>query len=441
MTKFKTVSVKEMEALILEDLIPEIMENAERLRKEQADLEGREFRLRKTDSLIQVLEDFYRYAKIPYVFIFDEWDAPMRENAGEEDKQKEYLDYLRDLLKDQEYVALAYATGILPVKKYGAHSALNMFKEYSMESAVPFSQYFGFTKEEVDGLCLRYGIDRDKASEWYDGYNVDGFHIYNPKSMVEVCQRKFFDTYWNGTETYEALRKYIILDMDGLREKVERLISGERVEFSMKTYQNDMMRFSCADDVLALLVHLGYLTYQKETQLGWIPNNEVAIEFVNSIKIGHDWDPLMHALKDSEKCLKAIWKGDAETVAALVERSHQENTSLIKYNDENSLACVVAIALYYSRNVYVPFRELPSGKGYADIAFIPRQGENVPAIVVELKAEASPSIAIDQIKRREYPEALEGVTGEIILVGIDYSTDPANPDYKRHVCKIERWTK
>ena len=350
MTKYKSVAVSEMIASVLEDVIADIDEEVCELRRERAEFEGKELRFRKKNSLVHVLEDFYRYTKIPYVFIIDEWDAPMRENMGDESKQKEYLDFLRDLLKDKEYVALAYATGILPVKKYGAHSALNMFKEYSMESAVSFSEYFGFTKEEVDVLCERFGIDRDKAAEWYDGYNVDGIHIYSPKSMVVVCQRKFFDTYWNSTETFEALRKYIILDMDGLREKVERLVSGERVEFSMKTYQNDMVRFSCADDVLALLVHLGYLTYQKETQLGWIPNNEVAIEFVNSIKVGHDWDPVMHALKDSEKCLKAILSGDAETVAALVERSHQENTSLIKYNEENSLACVVAIALYYARN-------------------------------------------------------------------------------------------
>ena len=146
----------------------------------------------------------------------------------------------------------------------------------------------------------------------------------------------------------------------------------------------------------------------------------------------------MHALKDSEKCLKAILSGDADTVAAFVERSHQENTSLIKYNDENSLACVVAIALYYARNRYFTFRELPSGKGYADIVFLPRPGEALPAIVVELKAEESPSIAIDQIKRREYPEAIKEYTGEIILVGINYKTDPERPECKKHTCVIER---
>ena len=433
MTKFSHSSVTEMISRLREklvrDLKSEILDNG---------IESTQFHPSEDMPLPEILDDYYSLANVPYVFIIDEWDAPMRENMGDENKQKEYLDFLRDLLKDQEYVALAYATGILPVKKYGAHSALNMFKEYSMESAVPFSEYFGFTKEEVDVLCERYGIDRNKAAEWYDGYNVDGIHIYNPNSMVEVCQRKSFYNYWNRTETFEALRKYIILDMEGLRDKVERLIAGERIVFSMEAYQNDMVRFNSADDVLALLVHLGYLTYDKSIETGWIPNNEVANEFYISIAHDHSWDRIMHALKDSEKCLKAILSGDAETVAALVERSHQENTSLIKYNDENSLACVVAIALYYARNRYFTFRELPSGKGYADIVFLPRPGEALPAIVIELKAEASPSIAIDQIKRREYPAALEGYTGEIVLVGINYRTDPAHPEYKKHTCVIER---
>ena len=135
-----------------------------------------------------------------------------------------------------------------------------------------------------DGQTARYGIDRNKAAEWYDGYNVDGIHIYNPNSIVEVCQRKFFDTYWNSTETFEALRKYIILDMDGLREKVERLVSGERVKVNTGKFKNDMVNLGSADDVLALLIHLGYLTYDKVTQQCWIPNNEVAKEFINSIE-------------------------------------------------------------------------------------------------------------------------------------------------------------
>ena len=438
MTDFVAGGIDAMVASVLRMLKVDVRKEVAKLAATEEFAGRPPFQFFDEDSIFQVLQDFYEYSGTPYVFVIDEWDCLMRETAEDEAEQRKYLDFLKALLKDRAYVALAYMTGILPVKKYGAHSALNMFKEFSMTQAKPFAEYFGFTKEEVDVLCAKYGVDRDRATEWYDGYYVDGVHIYNPCSIVECCLRKDFFSYWNRTETYEALRKYIILDMDGLRTKVERLIAGECVPFSTDTYQNDMVRFSSADDVLTLLVHLGYVTYDKHREIGWIPNNEVADEFYSSIRNDRGWDAIVKALKDSETCLKAILAGDSATVAALVERCHQENTSVIKYNDENSLACVVSLALYAARRQYVAFRELPSGKGYADIAFLPRPGQDVPAIVVELKAEGSASIALEQIRRREYPEALKGFAGEMVLVGIDYKTDPANPGYKHHSCVVER---
>ena len=397
------------------------------------------FRFRDATDLGQMLQDFFAWSGAPYVFVIDEWDCLMRETAEDEEGQRKYLDFLKTLLKDRAYVALAYMTGILPVKKYGAHSALNMFNEFSMEDADGFAEFTGFTQEETSALCARYGVDFNEAKTWYDGYCVNGIPVFNPRSIVQLCQRGRFANYWTRTETYEALKVHLMLGLEGLREKVERLMAGERVEVNTLLFQNDMTHIHSADDVLTLLLHLGYVTYDGDTKTCWIPNNEVAVEFVNSIEGEASWMPVLKALKESEKCLKAILAGDAETVAALVERCHQENTSVIRNNDENSLACVVSLALYAARNRYLAFRELPSGKGYADIAFLPRPGQSVPAIVVELKAEESASIALDQIRRRDYPEALNGYAGEMVLVGINYRTDPANPGYKHHTCAIERW--
>ena len=393
------------------------------------------------DNLFQVLQDYYEYTGAPYVFIIDEWDCFMRETQDDAAEQRKYLDFIKVLLKDKAYVALAYLTGILPVKKYGRQSALNMFTEYSMQDQMDFAEFTGFTKEETKALCEKYGVDYTETERWYDGYNVNGISAFNPRSIVLLCQSRRFANYWTKTETFEALQYYILLDMDGLREKVERLIAGERVSVNTLRFQNDMVSCRSADDVLTLLVHLGYLTYDDDLKVCWIPNHEVEVEFFNCIELEKSWSPVMNAINDAENCLKAILSGDEKTVAELVERCHQENTSIIKYKDENSLACVVTLALYTARNKYHVFRELPSGKGYADIAFLPRKGETVPAIVVELKAEASPSIAIDQIKRREYPAALEGFAGELLLVGVNYRTDPQNPDYKHHTCLIEKWMK
>ena len=71
------------------------------------------------------------------------------------------LDFLRVWLKDKEYVALAYMTGILPVKKYGTHSALNMFTEYSMTD--PGICNLWVTEDEVEKLCEEYGMDFQEA--------------------------------------------------------------------------------------------------------------------------------------------------------------------------------------------------------------------------------------------------------------------------------------
>ena len=217
------------------------------------------------------------------------------------------------------------------------------------------------------------------------------------------------------------------------------MIAGENIILDTGTFQNDMSSFHYADDVLTLLIHLGYLTYDFDTQSCWIPNMEVQQEFVRSIK-GGGWEPVINAINQSEECLKATLSGDEETVARIVEQTHQENTSIIKYNDENALACVVTLAFYTARNQYEIIRELPTGKGYADIAFLPRPNENVPAIVVELKKEQDASIALEQIRNRQYTEKLSAYSGEIILVGINYTTNP-NTEYKKHTCRIEKIVK
>lgn len=132
----------------------------------------------KEMNLAVVLEQIYVETDRQFIFLIDEWDCVMREKQEDEELQKHYLDFLRNLLKDQPYVALAYMTGILPVKKYGSHSALNMFTEYSMTNQYVLEEYIGFTEEEVKGLCGQYSMDFEETSRWYDGYMFKKFkHI------------------------------------------------------------------------------------------------------------------------------------------------------------------------------------------------------------------------------------------------------------------------
>ena len=234
------------------------------------------------DTLADRLELVYSQTGVPFVFLIDEWDAVMREMQGDEASQRLYLDWLRDLLKDAAYVGLAYATGILPVKKYGQHSALNMFTEITVLDPGAYAPYTGFTEGEVEALCARYGMDLEECRRWYDGYDVGGERAFNPHSVVSSMLNRKFGSYWTRTETFEALRRYIVLNFDGLREKVTRLIAGEAIAVQVSTFQNDMETFSSADDVLTLLAHLGYLTYDSSAGSMRVPNYEVWGEFAAS---------------------------------------------------------------------------------------------------------------------------------------------------------------
>ncbi|MBR1554101.1 MAG: AAA family ATPase [Oscillospiraceae bacterium] len=390
------------------------------------------------NDIFTVLSEVFYEKKVPFVFIIDEWDCIFREHKNDTESQKIYLDFLRDLLKDKSYVALAYMTGILPIKKYGKHSALNMFTEISMTDASPVAEYTGFTDEEVQNLCAEYHRDYETMKNWYDGYDLNGVFIYNPKSVVESILRKNYGNYWTSTETYEALKEYIQKGFDGLKDKVTAMIAGEHVKVNTAKFQNDMTSLNSADDVLTLLVHLGYLTYHAEsgTKIGevWIPNSEVKQEFINSIEDG-GWENLMKAIQNSEQLLKATLNGEADKVAEMIAQVHSENTSILQYNDENSLACVITIAYYAAQRQYILHRELATGDGFADITFIPMKNVDAPAIVVELKHNQKAGTALEQIKKKRYTQKISQYTGEILLVGISYD------DKKGHTCLIEKVTK
>ncbi len=402
--------------------------------EELREVYGNWFSAQITD-LATALEKIFVKTEKQFIFLIDEWDCVMRERQESEAMQKQYLDFLRDLLKDQPYVALAYVTGILPVKKYGQHSALNMFWEYSMTDQSMLEEYTGFTENEVKALCAQFGMDFAETSSWYDGYTFTEFqHIYNPKSVVEAMHRHKFSNYWTSTETYEALKIYMEMDFDGLRAEIVQMLGGGRVRVNTRSFQNDMRNFNTKDDVLTLLIHLGYLGYDSNEKEAFIPNKEIIEEFENAMSVG-GWPNVMNVLKASEKLLEDTMRGDAESVAKELDKAHSEVASILTYNDENSLGCAIGLAYYSARKDYKLIRELPAGKGYADIAFLPLPHTNKPAMVVELKYDRSVSAAIQQIKDRQYMQALEGYTGEILLVGVNYNK--ANPD-KPHSCVIER---
>ena len=389
---------------------------------------------RQDKGLVDTLKRIYAKTGKKFIFLIDEWDCVIRERQNDEELQKQYLDFLRGLLKDQPFVALVYMTGILPIKKYGTHSALNMFDEFSMTNPGPLASYVGFTDEEVRELCSVYQMDYEEVQRMYDGYCFEGTtHIYSPRSVVSAMLTRSYDNFWNKTETFEALRDYIILNFKGLKDIVTQLLAGIRKKINTTTFTNDMTTFSSADDVLTLLIHLGYLGYDFKTKEVFIPNSEIASEFCNAVESA-GWDTVADAVRKSDELLEATIRQDPDAVAAGLETAHME-TSILTYNNENALSCTIALAYYSAREYYLSFRELPTGKGFADIVYIPRKNHpEKPALVIELKWDNSAAGAIQQIKDKCYVESLADYRGNLLLVGVSY-----DPKTKKHQCCIEPW--
>ncbi len=213
------------------------------------------------------------------------------------------------------------------------------------------------------------------------------------------------------------------------------MLAGEEVPVSTGTFSNDMTTFATKDDILTLLVHLGYLTYDSLSGTVMIPNREVAQEYVNAIRT-MDWHEVINAVEASRRLLEALWAMDDNAVAEGMDCAHNE-ISILQYYDENSLSCVIHLAFCFAREYDTMIRELSSGRGFADICFLLRKLHlDKPAVVMELKWNQDVYGAIAQIKDRHYVDALKDYQGNLLLAGISYDKET-----KKHTCKIEKIVK
>ena len=393
--------------------------------------------LKNINKLTKCMTEYVKLSEKKFVFIIDEWDAIIREAKNDTDTHNAYLDLLREWFKNgnftSEAVAVAYMTGILPIKKDKSQSAISDFDEVTVLEPGDFSEYIGFTENEVKELCRKHNMSFDKAKQWYDGYTFSNMQsIYNPYSIMKAMQKRVYRSYWQHTSAAENLETLININKDGLQEDILKLIAGEQIVVNTSRFKNDFATFTSKDDVLTLLIHLGYLVYDSETKRVRIPNEEVRFEFDDLLQNAQH-TKLAKLVQDSEKLLKDTLSGNEEAVTSAIVRVRDTNYAPMFYNNEQALRYVIKFAYIICVDYYLKVEELPTGHGIADVVFIPKRDTSLPAMIVELKWNKTAEGALKQIKENHYPELLSDYVGEMMLVGINY-----NEETKEHSCKIEK---
>ena len=389
--------------------------------------------VQEKDNLMFALSEINARTGDRFIFIIDEWDRLIRE--VDKSVQEEYVNLLRAMFKSNaanKVFLLVYMTGILPIIKVEAQSALNNFDEFSVIRPVKTAKYYGFTPDEVKAICIKHGLDFELMRHAYDGYIIGNEKsIFNPNSVMLAAEDGTYDSHWSKSASYTTIEHYIGIDHDNVQQKIIRMLNGESVTVEVTSFRNDMKNIDNSDDVLTLLTHLGYLSYDPETLTVKIPNTEIAGEF--ELSIGRaGWGEVSAALTDSLMLTNKTIEMDADYIAEAFDKYRFESSSIIKYKDENSMSCAITLAYYAAKRFYKIYREQPAGKGFADLVFVPLPKSARPAIIVELKHNKSAVGAIAQIKNKNYPAALKGFSRQIILVGINWSKRKA-----KHEVKIE----
>ncbi len=408
------------------------------IRKEypEADIE-------ETDSAADTLLDLYaQEEEARFVFVFDEWDFIFHQNFITEQDKKEYLLFLRNLLKDTPYVRLAYMTGILPIAKYSSGSELNMFSEFTMASEERFSEYFGFTEQEVDLLFERYQkqkkqpeqVTREGLKNWYDGYHTKaGERLYNPRSVVLSLSNNNLGNYWTSSGPYDEIFYYIQNNVDAVRDDLVLMVSGTAVPAKIWEYAATAQELKTKEQILSAMVVYGFLSY--ENGMVSIPNKELMDQFADMLKREASFGYVYRLAKESEKMLQATLQGDTKTMEQILEQTHDMETPMLSYNHETELSAVVNLAYLSARDYYRVEREEKAEKGFVDFIFYPEMPSAKDGIILELKVDHSPEEAIAQIREKNYAVRFDGKilpNGRILLVGISYDREK-----KIHHCKVE----
>ncbi|HBA50551.1 MAG TPA: hypothetical protein DCZ91_22695 [Lachnospiraceae bacterium] len=402
--------------------------------------------INEEDAVWDALLAIYRvYDSKRFIFVFDEWDFIFHRNFVTERDKLSYIDFLSNLLKGKAYVALAYMTGILPIAKYSSGSGLNMFLEYNMASREKYSEYFGFTDEEVDDLYRRYletekepRVSREGIRFWYDGYQmISGKRLYNPRSVVGALSDNQLGSYWTSSGPYDEIFYYIRADVDAVKDSLALMISGIPVPAKMQEYAAVSMNLTTKNEIFSAMVVYGFLTYAE----GYvhIPNKELMDQFDHMLLKETSLGYVNRLANMSAWMLKATLEADTDKMTEILEFAHNSESPLLNYNHETELTAVVNLIYLAARDMYRIEREDKAGIGYVDFIFYPETRHNADGIILELKVGHTADDALKQIRDKKYAMKFEGklgeapkYTGRVLGVGMAYDKET-----KVHSCKVE----
>ncbi len=388
-------------------------------------------------TLPDVLRNIFVELKETFIFLIDEWDSVFREMYDDKKMCEDYMDLLRSLFKNtllSPAIDLVYMTGILPIKRYSTQSALNVFTEYNMLNPKKLKEFIGFTQEEVDSLCDRFGMDKEEMRHWYNGYHYGNLSIYNPCSVVQAITDEQFGDYWNATSSTEAVMTYMNYDNGILKGVITKMLAGEEVKFDPSLFDNDLTKIDSTDAALTILVHLGYLAYDMENNTCRIPNYEISQEFVTALK-RLNWTELRNPISDSDELIKETFLGNTDYINEALDRNHEEFAGPFNKNREDVLGIIVMISFYNMNKNYAIHKEETGILGRADIVYHPLKNDR-PALIVELKIDDSPENAIKQIEEKKYVDSLKGYKGKVFLLGISYDSKTLKHSSKIKVIEI-----
>lgn len=405
--------------------------------KTEMSAEYPDIEFRDDDSVAESIVRIYSVTGDTFIIIIDEYDVMVREQVGQE-LFDEFLSFLNGLFKSNTVrpaISMAYMTGILPIVRDKIQSKLNNFDEYTILNPGVFSEFVGFTSEEVRDLCEDHDVDYEECRNWYDGYKLNGYEIYNPESVVKCVRERYFDSYWGKTSTYRVISERLEQNFYGTKDEVIKMLAGENVDVNVTSYLNTMDSFASRNDVFTYLIHLGYLAYDRDTKTCRIPNREIRQEWYNAVEVSDDYVETSKIIEASKELLDRTIRGDEGAVAAALDTSHMHVTSNRSYNNEDALQSAIYLAYIYALNKYTVVKEMTAGRGFADVVYIPF-AENMPAMIIELKHNKCAESAIDQIRDKQYFDSLSHYSGNLLFVGINYDEQT-----KTHECKIERFEK